>query len=95
MRIREASIERKVVDYCRDHNVLAYKFVSPNQRGVPDRILVLPDGRVIFVELKAPEGSCTKLQLHEQKKLTDHNAEVWVVNNYETFKARMDLRCGT
>ena len=95
MRIREASIERKVVDYCRDHNVLAYKFVSPNQRGVPDRILVLPDGRVIFVELKAPTGSCTKLQLHEQKKLTDHNAEVWVVKDFDDFTAGMDIWCET
>jgi Holliday junction resolvase len=93
--MREASIERKVVDYCREHGILCYKFVSPNQRGVPDRILVLPGGQVIFVELKAPTGSCTKLQLHEQKKLTDHNAEVWVVNNFETFKARMDIRCET
>jgi Holliday junction resolvase len=91
----EKSIERRVVDYCREHGILCYKFVSPNQRGVPDRILVLPGGQVIFVELKAPTGSCTKLQLHEQKKLTDHNAEVWVVNNFETFKARMDIRCET
>jgi Holliday junction resolvase len=86
VRIRESSIERKVVEYCRDHGFLCYKFVSPNQRGVPDRILVLPGGRVVFVELKAPTGSCTKLQLHEQQKLAEHNAEVWVVKSFEEFK---------
>jgi hypothetical protein len=85
--MRESEIERKVVDYCREHDVLCYKFVSPQRRGVPDRILVLPDGRVIFVELKAPEGSCTKLQLHEQKKLADQGATVWVVKDFETFNA--------
>jgi hypothetical protein len=47
---------------------------------------VLPGGRVVFVELKAPTGSCTKLQLHEQQKLIDQCAEVWVVKSFEEFK---------
>ena len=37
-----------MVKYCHEHSILCYKFVSPNQRGVPDRILVLPGGQVIF-----------------------------------------------
>ncbi len=32
------------------------KWVSPGWRGVPDRILLLPGGRVYFVELKRPKG---------------------------------------
>ena len=30
------------------------KFVSPGYTGVPDRIILLPAGHVIFVELKQP-----------------------------------------
>jgi hypothetical protein len=30
------------------------KFVSPGYTGVPDRIILLPGGHVIFVELKQP-----------------------------------------
>mgnify|MGYP001041888205 CR=1 FL=1 len=32
----------------------AYKFVSPGNSGVPDRLVILPGGKIGFVELKAP-----------------------------------------
>ena len=41
---------------------LAPKFVSPGLNGVPDRLVLLPGGRVIFVELKAPKKNLRKLQ---------------------------------
>ena len=43
---------------------LAPKFVSPGMNGVPDRLVLLPGGRVIFVELKAPRKDLRKLQEH-------------------------------
>lgn len=40
-----------------------YKFKSPTQRGVPDRIACLPNGETWFVELKRPEdGELSELQ---------------------------------
>ena len=41
---------------------LALKFVSPGLRGVPDRIVLLPGARIVFVETKAPAEKLRKLQ---------------------------------
>lgn len=50
----------------------AYKFVSPGNTGVPDRIVVLPGGGIVFVELKAPGGRLSpnqRLQLATLEQL--------------------------
>lgn len=41
---------------------MALKFVSPGLNGVPDRIVLLPHGRIVFVETKAPKKNLRKLQ---------------------------------
>lgn len=40
----------------------ALKFVSPGQNGVPDRVVLIPQGRIYFVETKAPNKKLRKLQ---------------------------------
>lgn len=39
-----------------------YKFVSPANRGVADRIACLPDGSTWFVEIKTEGGTISPLQ---------------------------------
>ena len=92
--MRESEIERKACDLCEKHHVLHYKFVSPQRRGVPDRILVFPNWRVAFAELKAPDGRLSKLQEHEQKKLTDQGAEVQTFYSFEAFSEWFHNRLG-
>lgn len=49
----------------------AYKFISPGNNGVPDRIVVLPGGRIIFVELKREGGGkLSPMQKAQQAKLS-------------------------
>lgn len=47
----------------------AYKFVSPGQTGVPDRICILPGGRVFFVETKSEGKKSTDKQRQQQERL--------------------------
>ena len=47
----------------------AYKFVSPGNNGVPDRLIALPYGKAVFVETKAPGKKSTPLQKAQQEKL--------------------------
>lgn len=47
----------------------AFKWVSPGTAGVPDRIVLLPGGRVIFAELKAPGGRLSALQRRRIEEL--------------------------
>ena len=44
----EKDIEKKVCDYAKSKNVLAYKFTSPARAAVPDRMFVTPEGTVWF-----------------------------------------------
>lgn len=66
----ERDIEKALVKRVESLGGLCEKFTSPNRRGVPDRIVTLPGGRIIFVELKAPGARPTKLQKrdHERRK---------------------------
>lgn len=65
--------EKKIEAYLRDKvkaaGGKAYKFVSPGNAGVPDRLVCFPGGRMAFVELKAPGKSSTPLQKVKQAEL--------------------------
>ncbi|CDL85380.1 VRR-NUC domain-containing protein [Xenorhabdus szentirmaii] len=69
MKIREDVIEKHLVNEVKKAGGIAYKFVSPGRRGVPDRIVVLPNGRVVFVECKAPGEKPRPDQLREHERL--------------------------
>ena len=54
------------------------KWVCPGWRGVPDRIVLLPGGRVHFVELKRPQGSKVEpLQVWWKRRLEKLGFNVW------------------
>lgn len=48
---------------------IAYKFVSPGNTGVPDRLVCLPGGGVVFVELKSEGRQSTAKQKQQQDRL--------------------------
>lgn len=75
----EESIERALVRAVVRHGGVAYKFTSPARRGVPDRLVVLPGGRVIFIEVKASGGRLSKLQEIEIARLSGLGCEVRIV----------------
>lgn len=63
MNTLEKEIERKLVNLVTHHGGLCLKWTCPGWSGVPDRICLLPGGRVIFVETKRPQGGkVSKLQ---------------------------------
>ena len=73
----ERDIEAYLVKRVRSLGGMAYKFVSPSNRGVADRLVVLPD-QIWFVEVKQEGGRLTALQalFIEQMKRMGHNAIV-------------------
>ena len=58
----EKEIEKYLVWHVEVAGGIAYKFASPSQRGVADRIVCLPNGDTWFVELKRPQGRLSELQ---------------------------------
>lgn len=47
--MRESEIEARLVRGIREVGGLCYKFVSPGNPGVPDRLAVLPEGQIILL----------------------------------------------
>lgn len=70
---------------------LYYKFVSPGNSGVPDRIIVLPGGKTIFVELKADGGQLSALQRYQIDRLNKQGSLVFVVSGVQDAKALVEI----
>lgn len=67
----EKDIERKLRLAIEARGGLCLKWVCPGWSGVPDRIVLLPRGRIVFVELKKPKGGrISKLQWYWQQRLS-------------------------
>lgn len=77
----EKYLERKLCAEVKAMGGIAYKFVSPGRRGVPDRMCVLPGGQVVFVELKSYGKKPTPLQEIEIGRLKDLGFEVFVIDS--------------
>ncbi|MBT8152724.1 VRR-NUC domain-containing protein [Epibacterium ulvae] len=80
--IRESYIERKSCAIAKAAGWLVYKFTSPNQKGVPDRVFVRA-GRVVFAEFKAPGKQATPLQVRQIEKLREQGMDVYVIDSVE------------
>ena len=68
--MKEREIEELLRNGIRKMGGKAYKWISPGNAGVPDRIIILPGGRIIFVELKQESGRLTQLQKAQQEQLS-------------------------
>ena len=58
---------------------IAFKFVSPGNAGVPDRMVILPGGIILFAELKATRGVLSKIQKYQIARLERMGASVQLV----------------
>jgi hypothetical protein len=79
--MREADIEAYLRDQIKKAGGIAYKFVSPGNVGVPDRILVLPKGRTIYIELKSPGMKSTPMQEKQQRRIASLGHDVRVIDS--------------
>ena len=75
----EKDIERWLGNQLKKLGCIYMKFVSPGNDGVPDRIVVLPGGSVIFVELKATTGKLMANQRVQISRLRKQGALVFVI----------------
>ena len=77
--MREASIKKSLRLKLKQIGCLFYKWVSPGNNGVPDRIVITPDGSVIFVELKTSRGNLSPDQHVQIRRLAKNHARVVVI----------------
>lgn len=85
--MREKEIEHNLVMETRKAGGMAVKFVSPSFSGMPDRLALLGDGKIGFVEVKAPGQKPRPLQLKRHAMLRRLGYQVFVLDAMEDIPA--------
>lgn len=94
--MREKSIEEKLTKAVQQNGGVCWKFTSPGTAGVPDRLLLLPDGRLAFVEVKAPGEQPRPLQRSRHRLLQRLGFRVYVLDNLAAIdKIIWEVKNGT
>ena len=81
----EKVIEAYLVKRVKDKGGIAYKFTSPQRRSVPDRLVLMPGGKMLFVELKATGAKPPPLQLREHERLRALGFLVLVIDSKDAI----------
>ena len=84
--MREKTLERKFKEAVKVVGGIASKFVSPGFAGMPDRLVLLPDGKCGFVEVKRHGEKPRPLQKTRHGMLRRLNFKVFVLDRPEQIK---------
>ena len=88
--MREKIIEQKFRAAVKNAGGLAVKFVSPGLDGMPDRLALLPGGRMAFVEVKAPGKKPRPLQEARHRMLRRLGFRVYVLDDEKQIGGVID-----
>ena len=95
MVLLESTIEQRLRKEAKSRGGLALKFVSPGMSGVPDRLVLMPGGRMAFIELKAPGKTPRALQKKRKEQLERLGFSVYVIDNLDMIGGILDEIQGT
>ena len=93
--MREKTIEKKLSDEVKKRGGLAPKFTSPGLDGMPDRIVLMPGGRMAFVEVKAPGKAPRPLQEARHRLLRQLGFRIYVLDDESEIGGILDEICTT
>ncbi|ORT99065.1 putative phage protein [Anaerovibrio sp. JC8] len=85
----EKQIERKLCDEVKNKNGMCLK--QTGLAGIPDRLVLLPNGKCAFVELKAPGEKPRKLQQIRMKQLKKLGFKCYVIDGAEQIKPMLEV----
>ena len=88
--MREKTVEAELVKAVRNFGGLALKFISPGLDGVPDRLVLLPGGKIAFIELKAPGKELRPLQVRRKRQLEALGFLVYCIDRPEQIGGILD-----
>ena len=93
MQTREREVEHHLIEVLEKIGLRCDKFVPDQLPGMPDRIVLLPDRRVIWVETKKPKGGrVAELQKYRHAMLRKAGHEViivWTKEQADALAARL------
>ena len=88
--MRESTVEHRLVTEVKKLGGMAPKFVSPGLDGVPDRLVLLPHGKLAFVELKAPGRKLRPLQVKRKEQLRALGFSVYCIDRPDQIGGILD-----
>ena len=86
--MREKEIEKMLVNAVKIHGGLALKFVSPNFNGMPDRLILLPFGKIAFAEMKGRK--MRSIQIKRKRQLESLGFSVYCIDGTEQIGGVLD-----
>lgn len=92
--MKEKEVESILVRGVKQLGGVAYKWVSPGNVGVPDRIVVLPIGSIEFVELKTDTGRLSEVQKRQHERLKKCGVDVITLHGKEEVVTYLEKRTG-
>lgn len=84
VKMKEYAVEKYLVQKTQECGGICLKFISPGIAGVPDRIIILPGGKIGFAEMKAPGKKPRRLQRNVLRRLYLLGCRVCVIDNLES-----------
>jgi len=85
----EKYLEKKLREEVRKAGGLAIKFTSPYFTGMPDRLVLMPKGRIWFVEIKSTGKRLKDIQEAQAKKLQELGFNTRVIDSEESLGSFM------
>lgn len=87
MTILEKELEAKLVKGVKQMGGQCLKWTSPGTTGLPDRIILLPGGIIVFVEMKRPKNSKTaQLQWYWHRMLIKLGFDSYIASTEQSIQ---------
>lgn len=90
--MRESEVETYLRKEVEKIGGMCKKWVCPGTRAVPDRICIMPDGLVVFVEVKRPGGELRKNQKLFLDELQSLGANAWLISSKKEVELFIDTQ---
>ncbi|MCM1532782.1 MAG: VRR-NUC domain-containing protein [Ruminococcus flavefaciens] len=88
--MREKAVEQKLTLMVKKRGGICPKFICPGMDGVPDRLVLLPRGKIAFVELKAEGRKMRPLQVRRKRQLETLGFSVYCIDRPEQIGGILD-----
>lgn len=88
--MRENEIEQKFIRAVKGMGGICPKFISPGLAGMPDRLALLPGGKMAFIELKAYGKKPRPLQVRRKRQLETLGFSVYCIDSAEQIGGILD-----
>lgn len=92
--MRENVIENEFVKAVKKAGGMAYKLTSQTANGLPDRLVLFPNAKTVFVELKAPKKMLRPLQRKRRYQLIRLGFPVLCINDLQQIQPCIDAILG-